>query len=54
MDKPFAKDDKLTGGQNKLLKVYDREGENCYLCSDKIEMTMISGKKSYFCPTCQK
>lgn len=54
MDKPFTKEDQLTGGHNDSLKVYDREGENCFLCSDKIEMTMISGKKSYFCPTCQK
>lgn len=54
MGKPFAKDDQLTGGQNNFLKVYDRKGENCYMCSDKIEIIMISGKKSYFCPTCQK
>ena len=53
MEKPFTKGDKLTGGHNNFLKVYDRVGEQCYQCPSKIEDTKISGKKTFYCPTCQ-
>ncbi|MFZ5942812.1 MAG: DNA-formamidopyrimidine glycosylase [Bacillota bacterium] len=54
MDKPFYRNDKLTGGYNNLLRVYDRAGQRCLNCQDTIILTSISGKKSFYCPTCQK
>lgn len=36
------------------LKVYAREGEKCLKCGDKIKRIKISGRSTYFCPTCQK
>lgn len=54
MEKPFQLEDPLTGGHNEYLKVYDRDGQPCYRCSDLVKLTTISGKKSYYCPTCQK
>jgi len=53
MEKPFSMHDQLTGGHNEHLKVYDREGRPCLRCADKIELTTLSGKKSFFCPSCQ-
>jgi len=53
MEKPFRLHDNLTGGHNEHLKVYDRENEPCYQCSDVIKLTTLSGKKSFYCPTCQ-
>jgi len=54
MEKPFSLNDQLTGSHNDHLKVYDREGQSCFRCSDKIIMTTLSGKKSFFCPSCQQ
>ncbi|MFZ7101925.1 MAG: DNA-formamidopyrimidine glycosylase [Peptococcaceae bacterium] len=54
MDKPFRKGDSLTGGFNDLLKVYDREGQPCLKCRDTVQRISLAGKKSFFCPTCQK
>lgn len=54
MEKPFRLQDNLTGHHNNHLKVYDREGQPCYLCSDLIKLATLSGKKSFYCPTCQK
>jgi len=53
MEKPFRLGDELTGGHNDHLKVYDREGQPCFHCSDTIRLTTLSGKKSFYCPTCQ-
>ncbi|WML40040.1 bifunctional DNA-formamidopyrimidine glycosylase/DNA-(apurinic or apyrimidinic site) lyase [Neobacillus sp. OS1-2] len=54
MDQPLYKEDTLTGGYNNLCKVYDREGENCYRCGTIIVMKMISSRKTFYCPNCQK
>ncbi|MBO0962227.1 bifunctional DNA-formamidopyrimidine glycosylase/DNA-(apurinic or apyrimidinic site) lyase [Neobacillus sp. MM2021_6] len=54
MDQPLYKEDSLTGGYNKLCKVYNREGENCYRCGTNIVMKMISSRKTFYCPNCQK
>lgn len=54
MEKPFRLGDTWTGGHNNFLKVYDREGQPCYQCSNLLELIILSGKKSYYCPTCQK
>lgn len=54
MENPFFQGDKLTGGYNNLCLVYDREGENCNRCGGTIIKEMISSRKTYFCPNCQK
>lgn len=34
--------------------VYNREGEDCKICSEKIKKIRQSGRSTYFCPNCQK
>jgi len=36
------------------LKVYGREGENCYRCKAIIKRKKIAGRGTYFCDNCQK
>jgi formamidopyrimidine-DNA glycosylase len=36
------------------FKVYGRKGQPCHHCSSPIEKIQISGRASYFCPSCQK
>jgi formamidopyrimidine-DNA glycosylase len=54
MDNPLYKNDTLTGGYNELCKVYDREGESCTRCGTAIVKEMISSRKTFYCPNCQK
>jgi endonuclease VIII len=35
------------------FRVFDREGEDCYYCGERIEKTSVSSRRLYFCPTCQ-
>ncbi len=36
------------------LKVYDREGLPCFRCRGTIHRLRLSGRGTYFCPSCQK
>jgi formamidopyrimidine-DNA glycosylase len=36
------------------LKVYDREGLHCLRCHGIIERSRLSGRGTYFCPSCQR
>lgn len=54
MENPFYQGDSLTGGYNNLCLVYDREGEKCNRCGSTIIKEMISSRKTFFCPNCQK
>jgi formamidopyrimidine-DNA glycosylase len=54
MENPFFQGDTLTGGYNKLCKVYDREGESCLRCGSQIMKEMISSRKTFYCLNCQK
>jgi len=36
------------------FKVYGRKGQPCHQCGSPIEKIQISGRASYFCPSCQK
>lgn len=54
MGNPFYKGDKLTGGYNNLCLVYDREGEKCRRCGVLFIKEMISSRKTFYCPNCQK
>lgn len=33
--------------------VYDRKGQNCYRCRGKIKSSVIGGRSTFWCPTCQ-
>lgn len=54
MENPFFYGDLLTGSFYKVRKVYDREGENCDRCGATIVMQMVSSRKTFNCPNCQK
>lgn len=54
MENPLFKGDTLTGGYNKLCKVYDCEGKNCPRCGNKIIKDIISSRKTFYCSNCQK
>ncbi|MGG6311049.1 Fpg/Nei family DNA glycosylase [Paenibacillus macerans] len=53
MEMPFTKDDRLTGGANETCRVYDREGEVCPRCGDRIVKSEMNGRKVFYSPGCQ-
>ena len=46
-------DDK-SGEFQKHLRVYDRDGEECRVCSSLIKRVAIGNRSAFYCPTCQK
>lgn len=36
------------------LRVYDREGEKCAVCTSKIKRVSMGNRSAFYCPTCQK
>jgi formamidopyrimidine-DNA glycosylase len=42
------------GNYSKLHKVYGREGKPCFVCKTPVKRTTLSGRGTYFCPTCQR
>ncbi|MCS7249418.1 MAG: bifunctional DNA-formamidopyrimidine glycosylase/DNA-(apurinic or apyrimidinic site) lyase [candidate division WOR-3 bacterium] len=42
------------GSFQNYLKIFKREGENCFRCNEKIMRIKINNRSSYFCPGCQK
>lgn len=53
MEHPLYVGDKKTGSYDERCKVYDREGEICPRCKNKIVLIKISSKKCFYCPGCQ-
>ncbi|WP_422661011.1 bifunctional DNA-formamidopyrimidine glycosylase/DNA-(apurinic or apyrimidinic site) lyase [Paenibacillus sp. EC2-1] len=53
IEMPFTEDDHLTGQYNEQCKVYDREGEPCVRCGTEIVKVEQTGRKVFYCPTCQ-
>lgn len=49
----FVDADGREGENMDYLKVYGREGEPCPRCRTAIRRTVIQGRATYFCPTCQ-
>lgn len=39
---------------DKFAKVFNREGEKCERCGDKIIKIRVAGRGTHYCPTCQK
>ncbi|MEH7098038.1 bifunctional DNA-formamidopyrimidine glycosylase/DNA-(apurinic or apyrimidinic site) lyase [Neobacillus vireti] len=54
MDNPLFQEDMLTGGFNNRCQVYDREGQLCNRCGSTIVTEVISSRKTFYCPNCQK
>jgi formamidopyrimidine-DNA glycosylase len=46
-------DDKRGEFQNHL-RVYDRAGESCRICSSTIKRVTIGNRSAFYCPSCQK
>jgi formamidopyrimidine-DNA glycosylase len=46
-------DDKSGEFQNHL-RVYDRDGEQCRVCSGVIKRVTVGNRSAYYCPRCQK
>jgi len=42
------------GNFTRFLKVYGREGKNCFKCGSAIKKTKIGGRGTRYCPRCQK
>ncbi|MDP8259786.1 MAG: bifunctional DNA-formamidopyrimidine glycosylase/DNA-(apurinic or apyrimidinic site) lyase [Candidatus Gygaella obscura] len=42
------------GDYVKHHKVYDREGNPCFVCKTTIKRISLAGRGTYFCPKCQK
>lgn len=53
MESPFMAGDTLTGGYDEMCKVYDREGESCVRCGGVVTRIELTGRKAFFCPSCQ-
>jgi formamidopyrimidine-DNA glycosylase len=51
--KDFVDADGVEGDNYEYLKVYGREGEPCPRCRTLIRRTILQGRATYFCPTCQ-
>ncbi len=54
-EKPYSDDDWLTGGENHHSMVSYRKGEPCpNQCGGIVEEFRVAGRKSFYCPSCQK
>jgi len=42
------------GGMQQEFHVYGRHGEPCDRCGSAIERTVIGGRGTWFCPSCQR
>jgi len=50
----FVHLDGKKGEYHKHFKVHKREGEPCDVCGSLIESVKVGGRRSFFCPHCQK
>jgi formamidopyrimidine-DNA glycosylase len=49
----FVDADGKAGENADYLWVYDRAGKPCPRCSSKIKRSVLQGRATYYCPTCQ-
>nr|WP_042355502.1 DNA-formamidopyrimidine glycosylase [Bacillus rubiinfantis] len=54
MEHPFFNGDIVTGGFQDQCLIYDREGQTCKRCGTIIVMEMVSSRKTFYCPNCQR
>lgn len=50
----FAQASGESGYFQNSFKVYDREGENCLVCSKPIRAAVLGGRSTFWCQRCQK
>lgn len=50
----YVDGDGREGNFQALLRVYNREGQQCRHCGTAIARIKVGGRSSYFCPACQK
>lgn len=43
-----------SGSHQKKLRVYQRTGQPCFFCGQRIERIVVGGRGTHFCPKCQK
>lgn len=43
-----------SGGYQRELKVFDREGDQCPACGAGVVKTRVAGRGTYYCPSCQR
>jgi len=41
------------GGFQSIVNVYQREGQKCFKCGEKIKRIIQGGRSSFYCPKCQ-
>jgi formamidopyrimidine-DNA glycosylase len=46
--------DDRRGSFQEYLRVYDREGEACRVCSNTIKRVALGNRSAFYCPVCQK
>jgi formamidopyrimidine-DNA glycosylase len=49
----FVDADGTAGDNAEYLWVYDREGQPCLRCRSAIKRSVLQGRATYYCPTCQ-
>lgn len=52
--KDFSNAEGKPGYFSQKLQVYGREGQNCFICGNKICRKKIAQRSSFYCPVCQK
>jgi formamidopyrimidine-DNA glycosylase len=53
-DSRYQRPNQMPGGFQKLLMVFDREGEPCRVCGTVIKSGKIGNRTTRWCPKCQK
>ncbi len=53
-DKAYLRPDASLGRYQNFLKVYQREGKECFNCSKKIKKIIQAGRGTFFCSKCQE
>jgi formamidopyrimidine-DNA glycosylase len=46
--------DGASGGMQDEFRVYGRQGEPCERCGTPIERTVVAGRGTWYCPSCQR
>lgn len=53
-DSDYRDTDGAPGGFQKVLKVYNREGEKCQKCDTMVVRSKLGQRSVFYCPKCQK
>lgn len=50
----YLKPNKSKGKYQNIFLIYQRKGEKCWRCKQKIQYIKIGNRGTFFCPSCQK